>query len=675
MERNKYLPEIKVQARMPQQWRSNIEMKKQEGESENNYIERMTRLSQRRNQAIKNVNQAQHQAAKQIFDVAKQPAYFVPVVGNAVLAGDVAGQVLNKDYTGAATTLGTVGALKYGTPYLTKGTQKAAQAAKNAFDKGIHIGNYYANIPKNSNYAYRIMRDIEAQDVLNGQPLRLGRTNPAKAASDNAAIAKARTRKGPVLYKAEAEHGGRKQFAKGMPWGGTTVTNGEPVILRIKGNGLDWKPGKHFKGNRTNFTFESVPVGSHIDLQANPETGLTTVVPSQMEGSELFYKNKLFGKNFGYKRVKVGNPNTVSSTAQPSKLTTAERLGIPKGDRNMMTKDQQDALQDLLQYANSGSKRQVFLINPSNNAIKWGNKSDVNEQWTPFIRHYAENGNSLYGDFANQEIKLDNGLVSHVRYNPYTNSAVYDVEPTKTTSLLKYSPGEASTYGDGDNSYAMRLTSPKVDVRELIDDLLKSSNPEEVAQGKQLSQDLSSTLDKKTMKSFWQGVQQTQRPGSYVSGDNGMTPLGDRLIRDYKDNRFKNAINIFRSRGHYFRRSGLSPDSYSSIIRQAQRDGSDLRWGEGFTKWNSSAVTNKHIYDAFSNYRKGNITAEQYKKIFDDWAIPLGGKPAVIRRIPKHTELVTGNDGKPVNSVVNEVVDVIIPHPYIYRRSLGGKLS
>lgn len=308
MERNKYLPEIKVQARMPQQWRGNIEMKKQEGESENNYIERMTRLSQRRNQAVKNVNQAQHQAAKQIFDVAKQPAYFVPVVGNAVLAGDVAGQVLNKDYTGAATTLGTVGALKYGTPYLIKGTQKAVRSAKNTFDKGIHVGNYYANIPKNSNYAYRIMRDIEAQDVLNGQPLRLGRTNPAKAASDNAAIAKERaTKKGPILYKAGAEHGGRKQFAKGMPWGGTTVTNGEPVVLRIKGNGLDWKPGKHFKGNRTNLTFESAPVGSHIDLQANPETGLTTVVPSQMEGSELFYKNKLFGKNFGYKRVKVGN--------------------------------------------------------------------------------------------------------------------------------------------------------------------------------------------------------------------------------------------------------------------------------------------------------------------------------------------------------------------------------
>jgi len=59
-----------------------------------------------------------------MFEVAKQPAYFVPGIGNAVLAGDVAGQVLNKDYIGAATTLGTIGALKYGTPYLIKGAKK-----------------------------------------------------------------------------------------------------------------------------------------------------------------------------------------------------------------------------------------------------------------------------------------------------------------------------------------------------------------------------------------------------------------------------------------------------------------------------------------------------------------------------------------------------------------------
>lgn len=118
------LPQVTVTAKMPSKWRNNVEMQKQYGESENDYIERMTSLSQRRHKAIKSVNRAQHQAAKDIFEVAKQPAYFVPGIGNAVLGADVIGQVLNKDYVGAAATLATVGALKYGTPYLIKGAKK-----------------------------------------------------------------------------------------------------------------------------------------------------------------------------------------------------------------------------------------------------------------------------------------------------------------------------------------------------------------------------------------------------------------------------------------------------------------------------------------------------------------------------------------------------------------------
>lgn len=129
------LPEVTVKAKMPSKWRKNIEMQKQEGESENDYIERMTSLSQRRHKAIRNVNRAQHQAAKDMFEVAKQPAYFAPLVGNAVLGADVAGQVLNKDYVGAAATLGTLGALKYA-PYLIKGAKKLV---------GNTIGSYMYN--------------------------------------------------------------------------------------------------------------------------------------------------------------------------------------------------------------------------------------------------------------------------------------------------------------------------------------------------------------------------------------------------------------------------------------------------------------------------------------------------------------------------------------------------
>ena len=100
----------------------------------------------------------------------------------------------------------------------------------------------------------------------------------------------------------------------------------------------------------------------------------------------------------------------------------------------------------------------------------------------------------------------------------------------------------------------------------------------------------------------------------------------------------------------------MSPDSYSSIIRQALREGSELRWGEGFYNWNSSAVENKAIDDAFNKYKKGLITLQDYKKIFNDWAVPLGGRPL---------QFTTTSYGR---------VLPIHPHPYIYIKRRGGKL-
>jgi hypothetical protein len=43
---------------------------------------------------------------------------------------------------------------------------------------------YSIGIPNNEKSAYRILHQIEAEDILNGSPLRLGKTNPAKIAFD-----------------------------------------------------------------------------------------------------------------------------------------------------------------------------------------------------------------------------------------------------------------------------------------------------------------------------------------------------------------------------------------------------------------------------------------------------------------------------------------------------------
>ncbi len=101
---------------------------------------------------------------------------------------------------------------------------------------------------------------------------------------------------------------------------------------------------------------------------------------------------------------------------------------------------------------------------------------------------------------------------------------------------------------------------------------------------------------------------------------------------------------------------GLSPDSYSSIIRQGYRNPAyELRWGEGFRNWNDSAVKNKYIYDRWLKWKNGEISLDEYKRIFDAWAEAIGGRPLEIQ-----TAL-----GKqyPVH-----------PHPFLYRRKLGGKL-
>jgi hypothetical protein len=51
---------------------------------------------------------------------------------------------------------------------------------------------------------------------------------------------------------------------------------------------------------------------------------------------------------------------------------------------------------------------------------------------------------------------------------------------------------------------------------------------------KHLGENLSSTIDKSIMKDFWINSRKVQRPGSYMSGDNGVAPLGSTLIEAFK---------------------------------------------------------------------------------------------------------------------------------------------
>ena len=298
---------------------------------------------------------------------------------------------------------------------------------------------------------------------------------------------------------------------------------------------------------------------------------------------------------------------------------------------NVKNQNNRQALSDLFQYVRNGQYRNKFTINPQTNQVSW--TREIPQGNVPFVREALERGHPSNGKFNSFFIDTEGGTI---RFNPQLNSTVY------TSKLPKEWGGWGETYLGTVNGKTNRmvLTAPRTDQG-----------------GTNLN--LPNTLSKDIMKDFWINGRAITKPGTYISGDEGIYPLGQKAIQTYKESGFWPAIKTALQTENYpYRlRIGLSPDSYSSILRQAQRKGSKLRWGEGFYNWNSSAVENKAIYDAFNNYKKGLITLQDYEKIFNDWAIPLGGKPL---------QFITNSRGQ---------VIPIHPHPYIYIKRKGGKLN
>lgn len=163
----------------------------------------------------------------------------------------------------------------------------------------IHLGNWYLKPPVDKNTVYRIMSQPEAEDLLAGHSIRLGATNPQKAIYDEMF-----KKSSPFnLIKIGAEHGGVKQFSKGMPWTGTTVTNGDKYFLQMKGEGLPWITGRHYRINGAKskglpIQFEDAYMGAHINLVADPVTKTTGIFPG--EGSYIYKPLRV-----GYKRIPI----------------------------------------------------------------------------------------------------------------------------------------------------------------------------------------------------------------------------------------------------------------------------------------------------------------------------------------------------------------------------------
>lgn len=349
---------------------------------------------------------------------------------------------------------------------------------------------------------------------------------------------------------------------------------------------------------------------------------------------------------------------------KPSKLTLAERLGIPKGDRANLTQDQLEGLEDLMHYNTNGKYRWHLTYNDK----------------TGFARTTA--ANRPEGSIHGIQAMVNRGATQLGENGPMgiaTKTGNWAIWPTRKNFPAKFSggdfptpegmgwaPGDLSLMLDGNTGKGLKviMTSPRVDLANSLDDVSPT-----------LLESLPNTIDKNIMRRFWQNNDRIILPGSYLSGDNGTLPLGLNGISAIDQGKgMSGAISEILHPTHFRPHSyGLSPDSMLSILKQGQRPGHAVRYGPGFTQLNSSAVYNKHIYDAWSKYKAGAMSAGEFKTIFDDWFVSQGGRPLEIRT-PNKFRWVRNNDGTKTLVQQEQTPYIVFPHPYVHYKKKGGKL-
>lgn len=271
-----------------------------------------------------------------------------------------------------------------------------------------------------------------------------------------------------------------------------------------------------------------------------------------------------------------------------------------------------DAIKDVYDfYRNRHYTKRLYRT--SNGELKWTNNPDETD--TPITEGIFEHNNGY------SRINSETGLASFEPYRDFGNTWT-NIYPETKDGILQ--------------GYNMTLTP----------------GPDEI------------TIPKSVMTSFWKGTRDVVKPGTYISGDVDWTgaPIGqqmiNQLLKGNKSGALKTLLFPVTRRAHV----GLTPDSYSSIIRQGQRPGYALRFGAPYSyrNWGGSATENTFIYDLnkklnlYKRGKEGGISPEEYKRQFDAWAVPLGGKSAII-----------------------ENGDVLIPHPFLYVKdnSTLGKLT
>lgn len=334
-----------------------------------------------------------------------------------------------------------------------------------------------------------------------------------------------------------------------------------------------------------------------------------------------------------------------------AKLPMAERLGLTKAERNSMSRNQREALEDL-EYLLETDKKNKFVIRDGKPIYV----SDSNPGDVAVIRDMINNG-ATYNEHGGFSLKTPEGYVRILPSNTGRNKFGYvaDNFPTQW--------GDATVMPAGYRYQKIILTSPYTD-------MFDSGSVRDLAKSTEIG--VSKVIPKDVMKGLWKNVDKYTQPGTYLSGDEGSMPMGWSLYQ-----RWKNRNSIVRKsnndgslgapeRGGNLntfytmltspekiksRTNGLSTDSYLAILKQGNRPGHKLRFSnDGFTTFNSQGVENKFISDMLEQAKAGKISQQTFVDAFNNWVKPYNGAPAMIKN-----------------------GEVVIPHPFVLYEK-GGKI-
>ncbi len=305
-----------------------------------------------------------------------------------------------------------------------------------------------------------------------------------------------------------------------------------------------------------------------------------------------------------------------------SRLSVREQLGLSKGAYGSLNKYQKQALEDYAYYVLSGKNRNKFIWNPKDKKYRFGRVVQGYE--TPGVKHIAEDPKATIRDVF-------------VR----TGDQKLAFYPTFQQGRVNITPGihgELIARPVSTRQKDIILTSPKVDY---IDS--GGNDSKTIAK-------LSDRIPKEYIREFWDLVQQTTKPGTYLSGDTGRMPLGGYLLQAKTPSEVARVLLAdVADASTKSTRGGLSPDSYKAIVKQGLRPEHRLRFSrDGFTVLNSSAVDNKALYEQW----KAAKTPQLKQKFISDWNEQI----------------------YPRSAFINEAGQIEFLHPFAYYMKKGGNL-